>query len=291
MELVLHPERNQAFQHFADAHSFPFDSAASRAHRRNAWWLGEAAFLTYWDAASVTRKWSVAGFRATVLDHQDVQCDIAANDTVAIVAFRGTQPDRWQDILDDALAVFVPWARPGTFVHAGFKRALERIWPQLEPELRAVAPRSVWFAGHSLGAALATLSADRWPATAGIVTIGSPRVGDKRFTADFDARFGDRSVRYANNTDIVTRVPIPLIIPPTHDHVGQFRHILPDGQVTADRPRLDRFVTDLFGATGPVLDMVEAARESRQRPPRFLLDHMPELYAVDMWNDFALNGD
>lgn len=58
--------------------------------------------------------------------------------------------------------------------------------------------RSVWFTGHSLGAALATLAADLFEPARGVCTLGSPRVGDVAFATLFDARFRQRSARYVN---------------------------------------------------------------------------------------------
>jgi triacylglycerol lipase len=122
----------------------------------------------------------------------------------------------------------------------------------------------VWFGGHSLGAALATLAAARFPTTAGVSTIASPRVGDRLFAALFDARFGGRSLRYENDTDIVT------LIPP---------------------PRLDHFVGDVFGDVGHLREVVQALHTGvMRRAPDFLLDHMPRGYTVDVWNDLEANG-
>ncbi len=48
-----------------------------------------------------------------------------------VVAFRGTQPGQWQDVLADANLVQAPsdYSR----VHLGFKNAFSVIRPQLDP--------------------------------------------------------------------------------------------------------------------------------------------------------------
>src|SRR6185436_15370710 len=133
---------------------------------------------------------------------------------------------RLVDSLDDAGIVLVHGTHG--LVHAGFRNALERVWTPLVEKLTPLAgSRSVWFSGHSLGAALATLAADRFPATAGVCTLGSPRVGDRAFAAAFDARFGARALRYVNDSDVVTHVPPPLPLP--YAHVGELRQITPEG--------------------------------------------------------------
>jgi len=67
----------------------------------------------------------------------------------------------------------------------------------------------VFFTGHSLGGALATLAASRWNTpTTHLYTFGSPRVGGKKFIQSFV--FGER-YRYRNNNDIVTKVPFEIL--------------------------------------------------------------------------------
>jgi hypothetical protein len=56
---------------------------------------------------------------------------------------------------------------------------------------------------HSLGAALATLAADRLPGVQEVYTFGSPRVGN----AAFSRGFTDRAYREVNDADIVSKLP------------------------------------------------------------------------------------
>ena len=176
-----------------------------------------------------------------------------------IVTFRGTEPDRLGDAFDDARFALLPWTHGS--VHAGFRNALERVWTPLVEKLTPLASRAVWFSGHSLGAALATLAADRFPTTSGVCTFGSPRVGDRAFAAAFDVRFGARAARYVNDADIVTHAPTTFPLP--YAHVGQLRQITPDGRITSQAPALAHFVRDVFGGVGPVQDIVEALQSDR----------------------------
>jgi pimeloyl-ACP methyl ester carboxylesterase len=69
--------------------------------------------------------------------------------------------------------VLVPWQTG--MVHLGFKKAFDVIHPQLDRVLaRLSARRTLWYCGHSLGAALATLAADHHSGTRGVCTFGSP---------------------------------------------------------------------------------------------------------------------
>ena len=172
----------------------------------------------------------------------------------------------------------------------GFRDALDRVWPPIVDKLTPLAgSRTVWFSGHSLGAALATLAADRFPTAAGVCTIGSPRVGDRAFAAAFDARFGALAARYVNDADIVTHVPTPFPLP--YKHVGRLFQITPDGRITTQAPTLAHFVGDIFGSIGPLQDVVEALQAgTMRRAPDFLLDHMPRGYTTDIWNDHDAHG-
>ena len=288
---VLHPQQDDKYIHFENAAAAPFDAAAQRMHRRNAWWLADAALLTYWGAAEAVARFAKAGFDAQLIDVSGVQCYVAANTDAAIVAFRGTQPDQWSDIFDDAFAVLVPGHRKGTAVHAGFKLALDRVWPKLEPLLtQLMKTRRIWLTGHSLGAALATLAADRCPDPAGVLTVGSPRIGDPHFSDQFNTRFASRALRYVNNTDVVTHVPPPLPLP--YKHVGELHHIDRNGQIGPDPRSLSHFVNDLIGDTKHLAETMQGLQTGALKTaPTFLLDHMPRGYAVDIWNDFAIDGD
>jgi pimeloyl-ACP methyl ester carboxylesterase len=221
-----------------------------------------------------------------------VQCYVAVGMSGAIVAFRGTQPDQWRDVLDDVKIRLVDWDRPQMQVHRGFRDALDRVWTRdLKPALDALGAVPVWFTGHSLGAALATLAADRHGAPAGVVTLGLPRVGDGRFCRHFDARHQGRVLRYVRNTDVVAQVPPgPPLFP--YDHVAALRQIARDGRVGTDALALKRFLAEHLQDAARLLDKLNALMlRSLLRPPRFLLDHMPRGYAVDIWNDFVRHGD
>ena len=292
VRFVFHPEQDATYIHFEHAGN-AFDPAATRLGRLNGWWLSDAALLAYWRPAEALERFKAAGLQAEAMEAGGLDAYVAWTDAFVIVAFRGTQPDQWSDVLDDALLRQEPWEHGPGFVHRGFKAALDRVWGAMSVRLNELGTsRSVWFSGHSLGAALATLAAARFPNTSGVLTLGSPRVGDATFVAEFDRRFSGRSLRYVNDTDIVTHVPPPIPIPSRYDHVGALRQITRDGEVTSSRPRLDHFFLEVFGDTAHLQEVVQGLqRGNLTRAPKFLLDHMPRGYAVDIWNDYARRGD
>jgi triacylglycerol lipase len=291
IELVFHPERDPDYRHFAEAERHPFDTAAVTLGRRNAWWLADAALLAYWDEAHARPRFAGAGLEAAAFNQDGVDGYLASGTGFAIVSFRGTEPDQSSDIFDDARFALVPWDDTGASVHAGFLDALNRVWPLLAPQLEALAPgRRIWFTGHSLGAALATLAAARFAHSAGVCTLGSPRVGNRAFASAFAARFGGRARRYVADTDVVTHVPPPAPLP--YKHVDELQQIDPAGAVSPERPALSHFFNALFGDPQHLRQVMSLLRTgSMTAAPKFLLDHMPAGYTVDIWNDYAQHGD
>lgn len=286
-DLVFHPERDTEYVHFEQSDAHPFVADPSGFPRVNAWWLAESALLTYWNEAEASAAFSGAGLRSTFLESGSTECYIAWQDAFVIVAFRGTEPDEWEDILTDAMIALVPW-RTGT-VHCGFKQGVDAIWPALEAELNTLSTgRTVWFCGHSLGAALATLAAAQYPKTRGVCTFGCPRVGDRAFAAGVNARLGARSLRYVNNHDVVTHVPPPLF---AYRHVDVRRFIAPDGTISGTPPSLLHFFGELFGRPEQLLVTIDALKQGKLKTaPNFLLEHMPKAYAVWTWNDYDAHG-
>jgi len=287
--LVFHPQQDTSYRHFQDGEAHPFTPDAGRLGRRNAWWLAEAALLSYWPSDEVRARYGRVGFEVEPVFGGTTQSYVAWSDQAVLVTFRGTEPGEPGDTLDVLTFALAPWDKDAGLVHLGFKVALDRVWDALSARLAALAPRrSVWFAGHSLGGALAALAADRYPGTAGVVTLGSPRVGDWHFAESYSKRFGARALRYVNDADVVTHLPPPI----PYKHSGAARFIDPRGRVSDDPPTLHHYFAALFGDPGHVKElMVGLDRGQLHRAPDFLLDHMPRGYAVDIWNDYARAGD
>lgn len=140
-------------------------------------------------------------------DRDGAQAYIFGNAHDRVVVCRGTEPNDWNDIKADLdLATVI--AETAGRVHRGFKREVDDLWPRLE--LALVNNRlPLWFTGHSLGGAMATICASRCHLShissnpRALYTFGSPRVGNRRYV-DFVQL---EAFRWVNNNDIVTRVP------------------------------------------------------------------------------------
>ncbi len=121
-------------------------------------------------------------------------------------AFRGTEPSKLNDVLAD-LKLIKNAAVAGGKVHGGFQQEVNDLWLDVVAELEAndqlKGRRDVYFTGHSLGAAMATISATRYSRGKHLFTFGSPRVGGKRFIRHIEIPH----YRFMNNNDIVCRIP------------------------------------------------------------------------------------
>lgn len=151
-------------------------------------------------------------------DRDGAQAYIFANGEDAVVTCRGTEPNDWRDVEADldlgmAMAETVGW------VHRGFKHEVDELWPRLEQAL-VNNTRTLWFCGHSLGAAMAAICAGRCRLSyirsnpRALFTFGSPRIGNRRYVNYVHIE----TYRWVNNNDIVTRVPPPWL---GYRHKGQ----------------------------------------------------------------------
>ena len=153
-----------------------------------------------------------------------------ANKKDMVIACRGTQPTEWNDISADLKAVPVV-AETVSRVHQGFKAEVDELWPMVLEDLMAKPPvQKLWFCGHSLGAAMATIMASRChyhkeiPNPEELYTYGSPRVGWKGYVV----HLGVQHHRWVNNNDIVTRVPLRLM---GYTHHGEEHYMNAYGEV------------------------------------------------------------
>jgi triacylglycerol lipase len=169
------------------------------------------------------------GFEETdFFNHDGSQAYAFANQKDIVIAFRGTEADEWNDLQADINAVQALAETVGR-VHRGFKKEVDDLWPILEKKLESNI-KSLWFTGHSLGGAMATICAGRClfskinSSPTQIQTFGSPRVGNKRYINHAKVDY----IRWVNNNDIVTRSP-PVWM--GYRHTGQEMYLDSEGKI------------------------------------------------------------
>src|SRR5262245_22733673 len=77
---------------------------------------------------------------------------VATSEDLTVLAFRGTESNRPEDLFADALTTSVPWAAGGR-VHAGFGRVYALVRNDVRQALATLGGRLL-ITGHSLGAGL-----------------------------------------------------------------------------------------------------------------------------------------
>ncbi|MEO1062278.1 MAG: lipase family protein [Actinomycetota bacterium] len=165
---------------------------------------------------------------AELIDRDGAQAYLFVTETDRVVACRGTEPREWNDIKADANAIHDLAETVGR-VHRGFKREVDDLWPCIDERLPDDG-KDLWFTGHSLGGAMATICASRCTLSSSQIspvevhTFGSPRVGTKRYVKSADVRH----LRWVNNNDIVTKAPPALF---GYRHTGTMRYLDADGRL------------------------------------------------------------
>jgi hypothetical protein len=204
------------------------------------------------------------------------------------------------DAFTDSEVLLVPWDNGGR-VHVAFARmVLEPATPgearrELKRELKAAIaaagaqegggePR-VWFTGHSLGAALATLAAELHGGRETLYTFGSPRVGNEEFSTGHAQRVS-ATWRLVHDRDLVTRVPLHGGLGPgfSYQHVKNAKFIDARGEVRD--PASPEEVSD--AAIGGAETTAEFLGRQLVDPGMLetiggLIDHGPIFYAKSLW--------
>ncbi len=216
MDDLLYPGKATDF--FARRPFPAFDPTISTYSQGNALWLAELSRLAYrhdheendpppqptqssfLEKAGCTRRHF---FQSQHTGTQAILAEFDGAPPYAVLAFRGTEQEP-KDYIADLNLGKLRHHEGKIEVHEGFRSALDSVWKEIEQVLRQLRC-PVYFTGHSLGAALATLAAARHTPTA-LYTFGSPRVGDEDFAASL--KDIEHTIhRVVDDQDGVTRLP------------------------------------------------------------------------------------
>lgn len=160
-------------------------------------------------------------------DTQAMLAESTGTPSFAVLVFRGTEQTP-KDAFIDVNVGRVPLVKDKIDVHDGFQKALDSVWSEIEAALRQL-PNGcpVFYTGHSLGAALATLAAKESLAIKpprAVYTFGSPRVGNQQFA---DSLNSTTVYRVVDDEDIVTTIPPEKILGMNTGfvHVGELHQL------------------------------------------------------------------
>jgi triacylglycerol lipase len=194
--------------------------------------FAKLASIAYSNTKEAKKQAKKLGFTTTEFYEKDgAQAYRFMNKEDLVIACRGTQPSEFNDIKADLKAIPV-MAETVSRVHRGFKAEVDELWPMVEEDiLRTVnVGKTLWFCGHSLGAAMATIMASRCMHNielndpVELYTYGSPRVGWRGYCKSLNVTHH----RWVNNNDIVTRVPLRIM---GYKHHGEEHYMNAYGNV------------------------------------------------------------
>ena len=191
-------------------------------------------------------------------------------DNLALLAFRGTEPNSLTDLGTDLNVSMTAWPLSSGHAHAGFARAALSVFEPVKQWLstNSAARKQLVLTGHSLGAAIATLLASALKPDK-LITIGSPRIGDSAFAETLD---GIDITRFVDCCDVVAELPPEL---GGYVHVGLSTYIDRSGAL---QPQADAefILSDQLAARADFVR--EYAWKTGNNVVRDLADHAPINY-------------
>lgn len=143
----------------------------------------------------------------------DAQFFIAYSSKQVLISVRGTELNKKKDWLQNIKADEVDFSDGKGQVHKGFYECFQFVKREIDKLLKKHSGKEIIITGHSLGGAIATLTAAyiRKNITEKVMlyTFGSPRVGNRTFAEYFSKTKPLIHFRCVNDRDLVTNVPLP----------------------------------------------------------------------------------
>ena len=183
--------------------------------------MAKLAGLAYLDNQEAKPKMKDLGYSGhKFFENDGAQCHAVWNKEEYVLAFRGTEPTELSDVLADLNAI-PRGAMTHGLVHSGFRNEADKIWEALKEHQSLHAKKKFYITGHSLGGAMATIATSRFEEFTKVeqlTTFGSPRVGTRKFVKNIETKH----MRFVNNNDLVTKVPLALM---GYKHHGTLQYI------------------------------------------------------------------
>lgn len=159
------------------------------------------------------------GLDYIIMDIEDILCGLFYTDEFLIISFKGTSSlkETLSDL--DFSQVDDKYNIPGK-IHKGFHDLLlkNNTCDKIQEKVLNIlsSHKTIYITGHSLGGALATIfytylkSSSSITTSLELITFGCPRTGDIDFCKAID-NDGNIKHRIVNGSDIITKVPLPLL--------------------------------------------------------------------------------
>ncbi|HBO40897.1 MAG: hypothetical protein A2087_05165 [Spirochaetes bacterium GWD1_61_31] len=305
LKMLFPPNMN--YDYFKGSELVPFDGSDQGFSLATAWWLAEISLLVYEHPGFI--KWvlhSMGAGNYRFFSGATAKVAVFTLNRACIVTFRGTEIKN-ANFLPDALADvqfgMTKFHDLGK-VHKGFKSVFDEVLTAklglpgyLDEILESGQADKIFFTGHSLGGALATLASAYYRRqVASLYSFGTPKVGNEEFCANFPVQ----AWRFVTAGD-----PVPYLPPnlpgfakesTKYAHIGTMMYFDEQRRL---QPNATEAPLDLPALIGKNIHTVSANLSKKARGfldrtvdkklATFIRDanidaHAPALYATYLWN-------
>lgn len=222
----------------------------------------------------------------------DTELFVAVINDTLVISVRGSEPSSWIDwVKTDLNTTQVPALGIGktdSYIHAGFMVAASSVWKEVAYRVKKLfkshSPKKVLIAGHSLGGAIAVVTASTIIKNAQtdkvlksiiplleVHAFGAPRVGNEAFSKWYNRQLGDRTFSHVYYMDIVPRIPpkdgLVNLMSSDWAAVGEQRYYNKSGEYVSGAPEVLFDDLKSFGYLNPI------------KLRRAAYSHLPWLYA------------
>ena len=153
-----------------------------------------------------------------LISNGSAQCMIFTNKEDIVVAFRGTEPTQFKDVLADMKA----WkhrSKTAGWVHDGFYDEVKKVYDDTLAYINASPTKKLYICGHSLGGGMSMVVAARLQdRVEAVYTYGCPRTGDRVWRSNCSFTH----YRFVNSNDVVPKVPLKIM---GYKHYGNLQYI------------------------------------------------------------------
>ncbi len=153
-----------------------------------------------------------------LISNGSAQCMIFTNKEDIVVAFRGTEPTQFKDVLAD-LKAWKHRSKTNGWVHVGFYDEVKKVYDDMLAYINARPTKKLYICGHSLGGGMSMVTAARLQdRVEAVYTYGCPRTGDRVWRSNCSFTH----YRFVNSNDVVPKVPLKIM---GYKHYGNLQYI------------------------------------------------------------------
>lgn len=173
--------------------------------------MANIAEIAYRDPLEAKQEFAELGFSSETIVHHSMLAYVLNIKDITIVTFRGTERDDIGDWIVN-LSAFPAYTSSGG-VHSGFLNAYNKLAAQVKNVVKKSGGDKLFFTGHSLGGALATLGAhffdDSEQEIYGLLTFSPPRLCLADFKHSVNSKLKTKHLYFINENDPVPKIAAP----------------------------------------------------------------------------------